>query len=111
MKFLGVDSREQSEALRGAQVYVPEEALRAEPGETVFLHQILGFELRGRDGAPLGRVTGFSSNGAQDLLEIEIGSGESVRLVPFVDDFIVDIDFDKRQLRMDLPPGLLSVEE
>jgi len=105
-KFKGVDSRNDSEALKRAQVYVSEDVLEAEPGDTIFLRQILGFELADADGARLGEIGGFSSNGLQDLLQVRTPTGEY--LVPFVEDFIVDIDFDKKQVRMDLPPGLLE---
>lgn len=105
-KLKGVNSRNDSEALRRSQVYVSEDVLEAEPGDTIFLKQILGFELAGPDGGRLGEIAGFSSNGLQDLLQVRTPTGEY--LVPFVEDFIVDIDFDKKQVRMDLPPGLLE---
>jgi 16S rRNA processing protein RimM len=106
VQLAGVKDRNASEALRKSQVYIPESCLESEEGDTIFLKQISGFELTDKDGQALGRIEGFSSNGMQDLLEVRTPKG--ISLVPFVDDFIVDIDFDKKQVRMDLPPGLLD---
>lgn len=104
--FEGVNSRNDAEALKRSQVYVSEDVLEAEEGDQIFLKQILNFEVADADGARLGEIVGFSSNGLQDLLQVRTSTGQY--LVPFVEDFIVDIDFDKKQVRMDLPPGLLE---
>ncbi|MBX3022509.1 MAG: 16S rRNA processing protein RimM [Bdellovibrionales bacterium] len=109
VRLKGVDTRNEAELLRKSQVYIPEAALESEPGHPIFLAQIQGFELTDPAGAVLGRIEGFSSNGPQDLLQVRV-SGR-IALVPFIDEFIVDIDFDKKQVRMDLPPGLLNEEE
>ena len=95
--------------MRKSQVYIPEELLEAEPGETIYLHQIEGFELMDKEGKSLGCIVGFASNGPQDLLRVQTSGGEA--LVPFVDAFIEGIDFEKNQVIMDLPPGLLALEE
>lgn len=106
----GIDDRNQSEVMRSSGVYIPETALEAEPGERIFLKQILGFKLCDPDGKNLGEIIGFSSNGVQDLLHIKRENGAEA-LVPLVDKFIVNIDFDKQQVKMDLPQGLLTLEE
>lgn len=106
VKLKGVPSRNEAETLRKSAVFVSEEVLVSEPGEPIFLGEIEGFTLVSKDDAVLGKITGFSSNGPQDLLKVETPKGE--RLVPFIDEFIVDIDFDKECVRMDLPPGLLD---
>jgi len=105
----GVDDRTLAETFTKAGVYVREEILQSPPGEPVFLKQIEGFEVTSPRGEVLGRIVGFASNGPQDLLRVQTASGEA--LVPLVDAFLVHIDFDKQQVTMDLPPGLLNLEE
>ncbi len=110
VKLLGVTDRNRAEELAKSSVYIDENLLEAEPGKSVYLKQILGFEVVDKNGLVLGRVRGFSSNGPQDLLNLELaGGGEA--LVPLVDAFLVFIDFDKKQITMDLPPGLINLEE
>lgn len=105
----GVGDRNAAEAIAKSPVYVSNEVLVSENGEQIFLHEILGFDVTDPAGQVLGRIEAFRDNGAQDLLEVRTGKGLS--LVPFVDDFIVEIDFDKKQVRMDLPPGLIDAED
>ena len=54
----------------------------------------------------VGTVLSLSSNGPQDLLVV----GEREFLIPFVEAFILEIDFPNRKIFMDLPEGLLDVE-
>ena len=109
-----IQDRDAAELMAKAQVYIPRRYLQAEPGETIFLGQINGFSLTGRDGVLIGTIVGFSSNGPQDLLRLERASGRYAgreTLVPFVEAFLVDIDFDGKRVTMDLPPGLIDLED
>ena len=108
VKLADVVDRNRSEELRKSSVYIDSELLTAEPGERIYLGQILGFEVLDR-GVAVGKITGFTSNGPQDLLQVAGVKGEI--LIPFVDDFIVDINFDGRIVNMSLPDGLLSIDE
>jgi 16S rRNA processing protein RimM len=105
----GIQDRNAAEAIAKSPVYVSNDVLVSEEGEQIFLHEILQFDVVDPHGAILGRIESFQDNGAQDLLEVRTSKGLS--LVPFVDDFIVEIDFDKKQVRMDLPPGLIDPED
>ena len=103
----GIITRNDSEALRGAHVYIDETALESEPGEPIFLRQIEGFRLIDANDGEIGTITGFSTNTSQDLLRVTTSGGDA--LVPFVEAFLLNIDFDKREVKMDLPPGLLDL--
>lgn len=110
VKFREIPDRNGAEAIRKFKVYVPEVALVSEPGERIFLHEIEGFHLReAKLGKIVGRIAGFATNGPQDLLRVDRQGREA--LVPFIDAFLVNIDFDKKEVTMDLPEGLLNVEE
>jgi 16S rRNA processing protein RimM len=110
VKLKGCDDRNTSETMRKSGVYIPEDLLVADEGEGIYLKQILGFEVIDPAGVRLGKITGFGTNGVQDLLHVETAKG-SEALVPFVEAFIVNIDFDKQQVKMDLPQGLIDLEE
>lgn len=121
VKFLTIDDRNQSEALHKWQVYIEDDLLVSEPGESVYLKQILDFEIVDPSGLHIGTIVGFATNGVQDLLRVMVpiegqeSSKNSPRsgheaLVPFVDAFIVRLDLEKKQVVMDLPPGLLAAD-
>lgn len=108
VKFEGVNDRNASEALRKHSVFLDEDLLVAEEGDPIFLNQLLDFVVFDKD-ARIGAITGFGTNGVQDLLKVELDQGGEA-LIPLVDAYILSIDFDKLQLKMDLPPGLLTID-
>jgi 16S rRNA processing protein RimM len=110
VKFAEVRDRNQAEAIAKSGVYITEDLLQSPEGEPVFLKQIEGFEIVDKQGVLLGKISGFGSNGPQDLLKVDTPEGKEA-LVPLVDAFLVHIDFDKQRVTMDLPPGLFSLEE
>jgi 16S rRNA processing protein RimM len=57
----------------------------------------------------VGFVKEFSSNTVQDLLVVQ--NKDSVFEIPFVKDFVVKIDFDQRTILMNLPEGLLQIND
>ena len=107
-RMAGVTSRTEAESYRGTFVYIDEKFLVAPPGDGFFLRQIEGFRLIDVTIGEVGEIFGFSTNTSQDLLRVRVAEGEEA-LVPLVDQFLVDIDFDKREVRVDLPPGLLDL--
>ena len=111
LKLKGVRDRNHAEALAKSAVYIDETLLEEDrEGEQIYLKQIQEFEVIDPKGVKLGVIRSFSTNGLQDLLVIETVDGRE-GLIPLVDAFLVHIDFDKKQVTMDLPPGLLGDEE
>jgi len=119
IKFSGVEDRTAAEQLKGTTFFIPAEYLVAAPGESLFLHEILGFEVfnvspAGADSTAenvsqsVGSVQSFATNGVQDLLIVKNQSGDEV-MIPFVKAFIQHIDFANKKIHMDLPPGLVEV--
>jgi 16S rRNA processing protein RimM len=94
--FEGVSSREEAEALRGSLLLGDE----LPPAEGLWVHDLVGAEVRELDGRPLGRVRAVEENPAHDLLVLEDGT-----LVPTV--FVVG--HDAGVVVVDLPDGLLDV--
>ncbi|MES2857236.1 MAG: ribosome maturation factor RimM [Bdellovibrionota bacterium] len=101
-----LSDRNQAEALKGKLLEVPESFLISKPGETVFLREVLGFEVSTEDKGVIGKVVEFSSNTAQDLLVVKAKSGTYE--IPFVEAFVKNIDYDGKKILLDLPLGLLG---
>ena len=108
IKPKGVDDRNQSEALKGRLFYLPEELFESDEGDTIYLKEILGFQVVDQDGKDIGKIVEFSSNTMQDILVVEMATGKKVE-IPFVDAFIIEIKFEEKILEMDLPEGLLDL--
>ena len=108
VRLAGIADRNASEAVKGHQVWIPDDLLVSAEGETIYLHEILGFAVYLKDRC-VGHVESFSSNGPQDLLVIR--NEEHVFEVPFVEAFITNIDFSNQRLEMDFPEGLIKLED
>lgn len=108
VKASDVNDRTTAEKLQALEFYVEEDLLVSKPGETIYLSEIKNFKLKDPNQKVLGEIVGFSSNGVQDLLVVE-SNGRTAE-VPFVDAFIKKIDFKHQTVVMDLPEGLLDIE-
>ncbi|MCB0350549.1 MAG: 16S rRNA processing protein RimM [Bdellovibrionales bacterium] len=103
----GVTDRNRAEELKGLTFEIPESYLKSEAGETIYLHEVLGFQVHDKSLGVVGRIKGFSSNGVQDLLEVEY-QGREV-LIPFINEFIIKIDSANNVVQMNLPEGLCDL--
>lgn len=108
VKLKGIEDRNQSEALKGSEVYIPQELMISQKGETIFLSEVLGFVVFLKDQC-VGHVENFSSNGPQDIVVIR--NEDILFEVPFVKEFILNIDFQEKKLFMDFPPELMDLDK
>jgi 16S rRNA processing protein RimM len=100
--------RSSAEFFAGAAFQIPNEMLISAPGERIYLKEVEGFTVVTKEGA-VGPIRSFSNNGAQDLLVVEMSENKFAE-IPFVKEFIQSIDYDAKEVNMELPPGLLDSE-
>jgi 16S rRNA processing protein RimM len=90
IKLGGVDSPEVAAKLRGGEIVVARaDAVKLEPGEYYYA-DLDGLDIT-LDGESVGRVSAIWESGPYPLLEVTVHSGKKF-LVPFVDQFLGDID-------------------
>ena len=94
-KLDGVETREQALALKGATVSVERDALpEAEEGH-YYLADLVGLEVVNEQGERLGTVKHWTSNGAQDVMEV---AGSRTYLIPWVAAVVKDVDLAARRV-------------
>jgi 16S rRNA processing protein RimM len=98
----GIADRDAADALRGRPVSVLRDDLELDDGE-VLLGDLVGCRVELRDGRPWGVVSALEL-GPQDRLVIRDGAIE--RLLPVVDEFVIDIDVEARRIVVDPPEDL-----
>ncbi|MEQ1664581.1 MAG: ribosome maturation factor RimM [Bdellovibrionales bacterium] len=111
VKMKGVNDRNLAETFKGYEFEIENSLLVSKPGESIYLNELLGFEVVDKNLGLLGLVKGFWSNGAQDLLLIDYIMGDKPAreiMIPFVKDFIENINFESKKIEMILPDGLLE---
>ncbi len=107
LKFAGVDSISDAEALRGLLVAVPA-AERAELTDgSVYIGDLIGCEVFDLNAA---RSVGVVADVDREagLLEVKTPNGEEA-LVPFAKAYLVRMDIAGKHIEMRLPEGLLDI--
>jgi len=105
VRFAGSEDRDQAEELRGLWLEIPRSQVpTAEPG-TYYHYELLGCLCR-VSGEELGRVAEVVEDGGGLLLIVE---GEGRRIpVPFVREFLREVDVAGARIDLELPPGLVE---
>jgi 16S rRNA processing protein RimM len=98
VRFEGVDDRDGADALRGK--IVEAEPLSEPPEGELWVHELIGSEVRDRAGGSVGRVVAVEANPAHDLLVLDGGA-----LVPMV--FVVSSE--PGVVVIDPPVGLFDL--
>ncbi len=106
VKTREIHDRNEAETLKGWFFEIPASFLVSEKGESIYLREIQGFRVLVKGRGEVGTIEAFSSNNVQDLLVVKTGWGDFE--IPFVEAFVEKMDFNARELHLDLPVGLLG---
>ena len=109
-KFAGVDSISDAEALIGAELQVPRrERAPLEPGWT-YVSDLAGCKVFDH-GREIGTIADVQFGAGEAPLLIMTGSNDSSKIfeIPFAEAYLESVDLSRRQVRMNLPEGLLEV--
>ena len=89
--FAGVSDRNAAESLRGAQLFVPRDAL-PKPLDGEYYHaDLIGLRAEDDKGAVLGTVRALHNFGAGDVIEIQSSAGET-EYIPFTNANVPAVD-------------------
>ncbi|MEO8727113.1 MAG: ribosome maturation factor RimM [Acidobacteriaceae bacterium] len=109
LKFEGVESITEAEALIGNEVQIPEPERGELEAGAYYISDLAGCRLLDR-GVEIGEITDVNTaNGAAPLLVVRRGEVEFE--VPFAESYLESVDLAVRQVRMNLPEGLLGINE
>ena len=107
-KFAGYDSIEAAKEFAGFELAVPASD-RVELAEGQFYEwELKGCRVESIDGESIGSVSEVMRTGGVEVLVVENDSGREL-LVPMAQEICVEIDLNKRLIRIDPPPGLLEL--
>jgi 16S rRNA processing protein RimM len=111
LSFEGVDDRNAAEALRNTMLVaeVDPDVLPEDPDE-YYDHQLEGLTVRTGAGEELGVVEQMIHGPAQDLFAIRRPHGGEL-LLPFIEEFVPEVDLERGVVIADPPEGLLALSE
>lgn len=107
IKLERIDSEEQAREFIGLTLYLPNMFLDEMEDAELETEHFVGFEIIESDNGSIGKVIAVDKSTANTLFVIENGDDEI--LIPVADEFIVDIDHEKKIIYVELPEGLLDL--
>jgi 16S rRNA processing protein RimM len=121
LKFEGVDSIEDAERLKAAEIQIPaEDRTKLEDG-SVYVSDLLGCVVVA-GGREIGKVTNVDFGAGEAPLLVITPSGDRVSvpsgerkatkeyLIPFVEAFVTRQDLQGKRIEMQLPEGMLELD-
>lgn len=102
----GISDRDEAEKLRGKDLYISEDQLPELPEGTYYIKDLISFDVADSEGRKVGVLKDILTNTAQRLYVVETEKGD--RYIPGVDEYILDIDTDKRLITVNVIEGLLD---
>ncbi len=103
--FEEATDRTAAEALRGTRLLAE---LDDEEDDGWYEDDLVGLQVVLIDGSTVGTVSALHQRPAQDLLEVELVTGDTA-YVPFVEQMVPVVDIEAGRIEIDPPPGLLDL--
>lgn len=107
IKFEGIDTVEEAESLKSAQLFLPLDLLPELEEHQFYYHEIIGYSVKDREKGVLGTVKQIYEVPSHDLIGMTYKNKEV--LIPIKDDIILQVDKEGKVLEVDLPEGLLEL--
>lgn len=107
-RLSGISNKEEADAMRGTQLYVPRERLPSLPDDEFYHADLMGLEVTDTGGTHLGKVMAVINNGADDLLELRAPGQKQTVLLPFTKAVVPTVDLAQGRIVADPPEGLFS---
>ena len=105
--FAGVETMSDAEALAGAELRVPEDALTPLSEGAYYVHTLVGCEVVTAAGRRLGVVGAV--DGSAGGARLIVGAGRDEIQIPLARDICISIDIERRRIVVDPPEGLLEL--
>ena len=108
LKFSGIDSIDDAEALRNLLVAIPANERVPLGDDAYYISDLIGCEIAdaASESASIGKVVDVDREAG--LLVVHPAQGEEL-LIPFAKAYLVEIDIAGKRIRMRLPAGLIDI--
>ena len=108
LKFAGFDSIDEARQLVGYDLAIPADERIELPQDSFYEWELIGSRVETIGGETVGEVERIIRTGGVEMLKVVDESGRD-RLIPMAADIVVEIDKDKKLIRIDPQEGLLEL--
>ena len=109
VKLEGIDSAEKARMFTNIEVYFPAKYAEESPADELTWDFFVGFQVTDKHYGDIGKVVDVDQSTINTLFVLE-KDGEEL-LIPAQEEFILDMDNKKKLMTVDLPQGLLSLDD
>lgn len=109
VRIEGVESREDADALHGADLTIGADEVAPLPEGRYYRFQLVGLRVATARGTHLGEVSDVFATGANDVIVVRGTSGEI--LIPMLPGVVVSVDEATKAMVVAPPPGLPGMPE
>ncbi|MCW5682476.1 MAG: ribosome maturation factor RimM [Xanthobacteraceae bacterium] len=108
-KLAGVNDRNASELLTNIELFVARDKLPKIEADGEFYHaDLIGLRVEDKSGKNYGVVIAVRNYGASDLIEVAEPPKKSGTLIPFIDEFVPEVDVEAGRVVIVPAPGLFD---
>lgn len=97
IKFQGIESPEAAKLFRGTAIALPREELPKLAKDEIYLEDLVGFEVKGPQGEPLGRILGWETIGSSEVFSVGKDL-KTANLIPYREEFVEKIEKAERKI-------------
>ncbi|MDR1245478.1 MAG: ribosome maturation factor RimM [Clostridiales Family XIII bacterium] len=108
LKFVGTESRDEADALRGQTLSVSALTLEPLPDGEWYVRDLIGCDVQDETGRRLGSIADVIQNGAQDIYEIAMPDGRKF-LLPAAAAYVIHVDIPAKRVTVHAPDSLLEL--
>jgi 16S rRNA processing protein RimM len=109
VRFDGVETRTDAEALHSAELTIRRDQVAPLPAGRYYRFELIGLEASTPEGLALGRVAEVFATGSNDVAIVQGDLGEI--LIPLLESVMVEVDTAAGRIVLAPPPGLPGIPE
>lgn len=102
-RLVGVETREDAEALKGVTLWADRDKLPSLPDDEFYHTDLIGMDVYDAGGVQIGKVRAVYDHGAGDILEIFGPGRKQALLLPFTRAFVPTVDIATGRIITDPP--------
>lgn len=107
VKFEDIDDEIKAKTFIGNSIYLEKNQYQEEIEERVFF-KWLSFQIVDEQGAFIGEIKDVIEYPSQNMLIINTKNADEL-IIPAIEDWIISVDSDKKEIKMNLPEGLIDL--
>ena len=107
VKFEDINNEKKADELINKKVYLPMSSLPKLKGKKFYYHEIIGYLVQDTKYGKIGSIDYVNNQSSHHLFVLKKDNKEI--LIPINEDFIIEVNRNKKIIKMDLPEGLINL--